>query len=247
MAGIRRDFIKVAAGAVICQVVGAPPKLKAAGPNDTVGLSLIGKGVRGCALHEEFILAGGARPLIACDVQDGSLERSREQAPGIAVTKDYREVLNRKDVDAVVIATPDHWHAQIVLHPLTAGKHVYCEKPLVFEIEEGYRVMEAVKKTGLLLQVGSQAGSSPLTALARDLVLRGRIGKVKWSASRGSPMTTSVPGPIRSRQAPPRKPSIGSGSWGRRPFAASTPSASSAGTAIGTTAEATRCRCRITP
>ena len=121
-----------------------------------------------------------------CDVDPGQIHRE-EIAGRIAgfqqlaprEMQDFREVLEGNDVDAVIIATPHHWHAPMVLHALAAGKDVYCEKPLCHVLAEGRRIVEAVEQSGRVLQHGSQMRSSPVTKLAGELLADGVIGEVK--------------------------------------------------------------------
>jgi len=175
----RRTFLRNSTAAVIYKLVDGGFSLKAAGPNDQIGMGFIGSGIRGTYLLEQFSSIPGVRPLIVADLYDGYLERAREQTQGaVKTTKRYEEVLERKDVDAVVIATPDHWHCRMVLDALDAGKHVYIEKPMTWSIEEGVEIMRAVERSGKLLQVGSQHKTSTLTAKARELVQSGALGKV---------------------------------------------------------------------
>ena len=96
----------------------------------------------------------------------------------ILTTRDYREVLARKDIDAVIIATPDLWHAQITIDALGAGKDVYCEKPMVQKVEQGQQVIDAQTSTGRILQIGSQYASSLVFEKARDLLEQGAIGQL---------------------------------------------------------------------
>src|SRR5699024_11100167 len=86
--------------------------------------------------------------------------------------------LNRKDIDAVIVATPDHWHSRITIDAMNAGKDVYCEKPMVQKIEEGKQVIEAQKKTGRVLQIGSQYASSVVFLKAAELIKQGAIGEL---------------------------------------------------------------------
>lgn len=175
----RRTVIKSASAAIVYRLVGSSPALKAAGPNDQIGFGFIGSGIRGTYLLEEFMKIPGVRALIVADLYDGYLEKAKEQTNGaIRTTKRYEEVLEHPEVDAVVIATPDHWHHRMVLDALRAGKHVYIEKPLTWSIEEGIDLIEATRQSGKLVQVGSQHKTTALTAKARELIQSGALGKV---------------------------------------------------------------------
>lgn len=148
-------------------------------PKDSVRLGFIGSGVRGKQLIDEFMAVPGAKGVAVADLYDGCLQRAKEQlGDGIQAVRDYRAVLDNKDVDAVVIATPDHWHEKIVLDALSAGKHVYIEKPMTWSLAEGPRIVAAAKASGKVLQVGSQAKTSALTAKAKEIIASGALGKV---------------------------------------------------------------------
>ena len=176
----RRDFLQRAgAGAIVYKLAGARPQLKAASKNDQIGLGFIGVGIRGTYLLQGFQAISGVRPVIAADVYDGHHTNAKEITKGaILTTRDYHEVLERKDVDAVVIATPDHWHHRMTLDAFNAGKHVFVEKPMTWSIEQGREVVAATQKSGKLLLVGSGAKTSPLTAKAREIVKSGALGKI---------------------------------------------------------------------
>jgi predicted dehydrogenase len=182
----RRGFL-ASAGATVYTL--SETRAKAAF-KDTVNLGFIGSGIRGTQLIDEFKEVQGARGIAVCDLYDGCLERAKEQlGDGIQTGKDYRAVLDNKDVDAVVIATPDHLHERIVLDAIDAGKHVYIEKPMTWAIEEGERIIAAINRTKLVLQVGSQGKTSTLTAKAREIVKSGELGKlsmVRLSEHRGN-------------------------------------------------------------
>ena len=157
----------------------AAAPLAAQAPKDAVRLGFIGSGIRGKQLIDEFKEVPGSKGIAVADLYDGCLQRAKEQlGDTIQATKDYRAVLDNKDVDAVVIATPDHWHEKIVLDALSAGKHVYIEKPMTWSLAEGPRIVAAAKKSGKVLQVGSQAKTSALTAKAREIIASGALGKV---------------------------------------------------------------------
>jgi predicted dehydrogenase len=178
----RRTFFRKAAAAapIVYQLAKTGPRLKAAAsPNDQIGLGYIGVGIRGTILLNEFKRIPGIRQIIAADVYDGHLERFKELTTSVTpTTPDYEEVLNNPEVDAVVIATPDHWHLKMTTEALQAGKHVYIEKPMTWSLEEGPKIIAAERESGRLLQVGSGPATSAITAKAKELIQQGAIGKV---------------------------------------------------------------------
>jgi predicted dehydrogenase len=178
----RRTFLKRAAAAapIVYQLAKSGPGLKAAeSPNSQIGLGYIGVGIRGTILLNSFKDIPGTRQVIAADVYDGHLDRFKELTTSdTPTTRDYEQVIHNKDVDAVVIATPDHWHLKMTTEALAAGKHVYIEKPMTWSLDEGPKIIAAEKKAGKVLQVGSGPQSSTLTAKAKELIKDGAIGKV---------------------------------------------------------------------
>lgn len=179
----RRIFLKTGAAAPILYTLAGPkPTLQGAGANDQIGLGFIGVGIRGSEHVTVFSKIPGVRPIIAADCYDGHLTWAKEATDGkIETTKDYQEILGRKDVDAVVISTPDHWHTRMVLDCLAAGKHVYVEKPMTYTIAEGKQIIEAAKKSGKLVMVGSQNKTSALVAKAKEVVKSGVLGKLNMA------------------------------------------------------------------
>ena len=136
------------------------PERKKYAANDQIQLGLIGAGWMGQVDAEVANSAEGARIVAACDLYDSRVERCIELfGDDIYTTKDYRELINRDDIDAVIVGTSDHWHDTITIDALNAGKAVYCEKPMVQQIDEGHPVIEAEKKSGNPLIVGSQGTS----------------------------------------------------------------------------------------
>jgi predicted dehydrogenase len=188
----RRSFLHAAGkAAIVYRVVDSGFQMRAAGANDQIGMGFIGVGIRGSYLLESFQAIPGVRPLIAADVYDGHLEHAKEATGGkIETTRDYHAVLARKDVDAVAIATPDHWHRQMMLDALAAGKHVYVEKPISWSIEQGRELVAAAEKSGKVVMVGSGVKTSPLTVKAREIIKSGVLGKVnmvRMENNRNSP------------------------------------------------------------
>ncbi len=147
--------------------------------NDHINLAIIGSGIQGIYDTNTALGVVGVKLVAACDLYDGRLDRAKELwGDSIFVTRDYRKILERKDVDAVIIATPDHWHQKITIEALKAGKHVYCEKPMVQKYEEGEAIINAQKKSGKICQVGSQVMSSLGNEKAKQLYEEGAIGDI---------------------------------------------------------------------
>ncbi len=151
-----------------------------ASPTDRVGVAFIGVGIRGHILMDAVKATGQANLVAACDCYQGHLDRAKERTDGKieACFGQYKKVLDRKDVDAVVIATPDHWHLPMVLDAFAAGKDVYIEKPMTRLVEEGPKIIEAAKRSKRVVQAGSQGRSSPLQKKAREIVASGQLGQV---------------------------------------------------------------------
>src|SRR5262249_30932024 len=155
------------------------PTARPAGANDRVRLGFIGVGNRGDQLLDAFRVHKDADVVALCDVYEPYLEPANKKAGGQAkFYRDHRQLLDRKDLDAVVIATPDHWHALIFIDACRAGKDVYCEKPLSLTIGEGRRMVEVAKETGRGTQVGLHRRSAQYVREAVDLVRSGAIGHV---------------------------------------------------------------------
>lgn len=146
--------------------------------NDNIQIALIGSGGMGQGDTRTALTNPGVKIVAACDIYDGRRKAMEEAYPGIYTTRDYREILARKDVDAVILATPDHWHATISIAAMEAGKDIYCEKPMIQKIEEGKRVIDAQKRTGRIFQVGSQYASALSFVKIRELLEQGAIGEL---------------------------------------------------------------------
>ncbi|HUS06599.1 MAG TPA: Gfo/Idh/MocA family oxidoreductase, partial [Bryobacteraceae bacterium] len=147
--------------------------------NDKIQIATIGIGGMGMGDTRLSLNLPGVELVAVSDLYDGRIARAKELwGQQIFATKDYREVLARKDIDAVIIATPDHWHSQITRDALAAGKDVYCEKPMVQTIAEGKSVIAAQQSSGRILQIGSQYVSSLIYIKAREIVQSGAIGEL---------------------------------------------------------------------
>jgi predicted dehydrogenase len=161
-------------------------------PSDTVRFGIIGVGMQGSGLISDALSLPGVECVAASDLYDGRHTLARELAgdASLPTTRRYQDLLDRKDIDCVIVAVPDHHHRQIVVDALQAGKDVYCEKPMSHTASEGFAMVEAAKSAGRIVQVGSQRTSSALCAKARELYQSGAIGEVSMvelSLGRNSP------------------------------------------------------------
>src|SRR5215475_13393842 len=149
------------------------------GANDRVGMGYIGLGNRGDQVHDAFLEHGDAQTVAVCDLRDDYLDfavkKSRATPPRF---KDYKKLLEDKSVDAVVIATPDHWHALMFIDACNAGKDVYVEKPLSLTVVEGRRMVETAERTKRVVQVGTNRRSWRTMREAAEFVQGGGIGHV---------------------------------------------------------------------
>jgi predicted dehydrogenase len=148
-------------------------------PNDNIQLALIGAGIQGQGDTLTALQVPGVKLVAVADCYDGRLAHAKELwGTDLFTTRDYREILSRKDVDAVLIATPDHWHKQAAVDSLRAGKDVYLEKPMIHLYSDGPEIIHAASETNRILQVGSQRVSSIVYAKAKELLASGAIGKL---------------------------------------------------------------------
>ncbi len=147
--------------------------------NDQVNLGLIGVGIQGIYDTSSALKVPGVKLVAACDLYTGRLDRAQELwGKDVFVTRDYRELLRKKDIDAVIVATPDHWHKKIAIDAMKAGKAVYCEKPMVQQFSEGHEIIKTQKETGAICQIGSQGMSSLGNEKAKQLYEDGAIGEI---------------------------------------------------------------------
>lgn len=182
----RRDFIKLTTAATVAAATSTtilaadePRRPERVSPSDKIRLGLIGAGGQGMGDTREALKIPGIELVAAADLYDGRLTRAKEiWGNQLFTTRDYREVLARSDIDAVIIATPDHWHMRISNDAMKAGKDVYCEKPMVQSLEQGKHVIETAQQTNRIFQVGSQRVSSIVYKKAKDLLASGAIGEL---------------------------------------------------------------------
>lgn len=176
------------------------------GANDRIRLGFIGVGNRGGQLLDAFLVHKDMEVAALCDVFEPYLERAQQKLPArVPQEIDFRKVLDRQDVDAVVISTPDHWHAIQTIWACKAGKDVYVEKPLSITVVEGRKMVEAARKYNRVVQVGTHRRSSKLYAQLHELVKSGKIGKV--TVCRAYRLSNMAPSGIG--KAPPSDPPAG--------------------------------------
>ncbi len=147
--------------------------------NDHIQIALIGAGGQGQYDTRTAASVPGVKVVAAADCYDNRLAHCKELwGQDILTTRDYREILDRKDIDAVIIGTPDHWHKQASIDAMNAGKDVYCEKPMIHLYADGPAMIEASRSTRRILQIGSQRVSSIVYAKAKEILASGAIGKL---------------------------------------------------------------------
>jgi predicted dehydrogenase len=186
----RRDFLKTGSIATAgTYFVGstkthlmATPEAEPGKPiaaNDHIQIALIGAGGQGQGDTKIAASIPGVKVVAAADCYNGCLAHAKELwGNDILATRDYNEILARKDIDAVIIGTPDHWHMQASVDAMNAGKDVYCEKPMIHFYSDGPKIINTWKKTNRIMQVGSQRVSSIIYQKARELLAAGAIGKL---------------------------------------------------------------------
>jgi len=183
----RRKFLQtstgVAGGSLAASVIPLHQPLfaaeRAAAPSDRLRFGMVGIGMEGTNLLSTAIDLPGVECAAACDLYDGRHELAREivKKP-IPTTRRYQELLDNKEIDAIVMAVPDHWHKQIFVDALAAGKDVYCEKPMSHSAADGAAMVAAAQKANRIVQIGAQRTSSVLCAKAKEMYDSGAIGEL---------------------------------------------------------------------
>jgi len=187
----RRGFLKTAGAGVAVMTARSADRVH--GANSRVRVALVGCGQRGTLVAGEMSAVDGVEIGVVCDVYGRSAEKARERFGGTArITDDFRRVMDMKDVDAVLVSTPDHWHALASIAALEAGKNVYCEKPIEHTIQEGLAIIEATRtRPDLVFLTGTQHRSAPHIQRAAEMVQGGEIGDVRfvsvWNYSNSLP------------------------------------------------------------
>jgi len=152
---------------------------KPVSPNDKIRIALIGCGGMGQGDTQASLNTGTTEIVAAADIYQGRLTRVQERwGKDVFITRDYRDILARRDIDAVIVATPDHWHSRITIDAMEAGKDVYCEKPMIHLYSDGPEMIEAAASTKRILQIGSQRVSSIIYAKTKELLASGAIGEL---------------------------------------------------------------------
>ena len=180
----RRTFLKSGALAAVGSSL-QPFASAQTAANDHIQFALIGAGIQGQGDTATALRVPGVKLVAVADCYDGRLARTKELwGNDLFTTRDYSEILARKDIDAVIIATPDHWHKQAAVDAMRAGKDVYLEKPMIHVYPDGPEIIAAAHSTNRIIQIGSQRVSSIIYAKAKELLAAGAIGKLNMVSAR---------------------------------------------------------------
>ncbi len=173
----RREFLEVSAAAAGVSLTAQPFKFRRVAPSDTVRFGMVGVGMQGNGLLRTSIQLPGVTCAAAADLYDGRHTLAKEIVrPDLPTTREYRRLLDDKNIDCIVAAVPDHWHKRMVVEAVSAGKDIYIEKPMSHTPADGVAMVDAVKKSGRILQVGSQRVSSQICAKAKEMLAQGMLG-----------------------------------------------------------------------
>ncbi len=184
----RRAFLQgsaAAAGAVVVsktiRLDGAPLSMSPVAPSDRVRFGMVGIGMQGSGLLTGAITIPGVECVGAADLYDGRHTLAKEITgnTSLPTSRHYQDLLDRKDIDCIVAAVPDHWHRRVVVDACNAGKDIYCEKPMSHNVADGLAMVEAAQKNNRVVQIGSQRVSSVLCAKAAELYKGGAIGDIE--------------------------------------------------------------------
>src|SRR5213082_3203291 len=184
----RRQFLHRTAGAagalaaspaIFLEPEHIPLPLQSTPPSDRLRFGIIGIGMQGSGLLRDAIQLPGVECVAACDLYDGRHTLAQEiVGKKIPTTRRYKDLLDNKEIDCLIAAVPDHWHKQVVVDAVSAGKDIYCEKPMSHSAADGVAMVEAGKRTGRIIQIGSQRVSSQVCAKAKELIAQGTLGEL---------------------------------------------------------------------
>jgi predicted dehydrogenase len=184
----RREFVGITGAVAGAALIGEPilpgvghlaHAMPPGAPSDRVRFGMIGIGMQGNGLLGTSIKLPNVECAAACDLYDGRHVLAREIVrPDLPVTRRYQDLLDDKSIDCIVAAVPDHWHRQVVVDAVSAGKDIYCEKPMSHSPDDGLAMVDAAKRTGRIVQIGSQRVSSQICAKAREMISEGAIGDI---------------------------------------------------------------------
>lgn len=201
----RRRFLAATGAAIAAPVIVPSTVLGSHAPSNRITLGVLGLGDRGCAHIQAFMGLPDAQVLAICDPflsyckRDQSFIHERVGSRDCTVHQDFREILDRPDIDAIVVASPENWHAVQTIMAVAKGKDVFCEKALTLTVQEGIAMREAVRRHGRVLQVGTQQRSQSHFRRACELVRNGYIGALKE-------VRVGVPGGRALPNVPPKEP-----------------------------------------
>src|SRR5437763_1773340 len=169
--------VSFAAHAIVPTPHSLMPVAQAVPASDRVRFGMIGVGMEGSGLLSDAITLPGVECAAACDLYDGRHTLAREIVrPDLPVTRRYQTLLDDKTIDCIVAAVPDHWHKQVVVDAVSAGKDIYCEKPMSHSAADGVAMVTAAQQSGRIVQIGSQRVSSQICAKAKELIAQGTLG-----------------------------------------------------------------------
>ncbi len=196
----RRQFLHRTAGAagalaaspaIFLEPEHIPLPMQSTAPSDRLRFGIIGIGMQGSGLLRDAIQLPGVECVAACDLYDGRHTLAQEiVSKKIPTTRRYKDLLDNKEIDCLIAAVPDHWHKQVVVDAVSAGKDIYCEKPMSHSAADGVAMVAAAQKTGRVVQIGSQRVSSVICTKAKELLSNGIIGTltlVEGSLGRNDP------------------------------------------------------------
>jgi predicted dehydrogenase len=174
------SLLRPAANAIALEPHALAVPDRTVGANDRIRFGMIGIGMEGSGVLSSALTLPGVECVAVADLYDGrhTLAKEITNNPNLQTTRNYQELLDRKDIDCILAAVPDFWHEQVVVDACKAGKDIYCEKPMSHTVAEGFEMIRAAEATNRIVQIGAQRVSSVLCAKAREMYHNGAIGEV---------------------------------------------------------------------